>query len=514
MTERQRQTFSVPIGGIPVIGSDALSAQALDFIEIALQTLKHRVRSIYIDTNNTLETVPNGKHELEKVTGWHDFRTRTVEINLRELFNHSVEGTSGESSSRWCSIRCDLWFRFCSVVLHEIGHDNVLEEKGVEAYNAEDEDELMNWATKQAMDLGMTYSMEPALMEHEPFFGKLLSEELEKAASEKGREDWLIFQIELMDAGLMYRDDEKEIEVSTYHEFQRRLGTDPDNKAWGENTIQITPVKPEEPVSVVPLPDKPIVAAPQAEVAQPYVVQPQAQPQQPLTQIVDQTMLVTTILDGNEQGEVEWEYPEDEDESGMAQVMVNNPDGQKPAPATKKQFKATPITQGQPLQPEITKEIWLQSVYAIYLKAYDHIFSAGWQPNSDNPFTNPGYVVENAFSVADIPYGEQIVTAMDCTMPNGQQAMNTPVTSFVRGKLAKSGMPCVVMYLNRFGGGIIKRTIIAINPKGTSTSSQMARTKRCAFIFDNNKDDSEHFNVKCPLWAIENATGQGQLHKQ
>jgi hypothetical protein len=196
-------------------------------------------------------------------------------------------------------------------------------------------------------------------------------------------------------------------------------------------------------------------------------------------------------------------------------VVLQGGDSTQPADALKtarKPFPPAPITEVAPLQPAISFEVWLETVYKIFIRSGEHLFApaAQWQPNNTVPFGNPNHCT-SSFSVADIPHANEIVMFMDFTQGNGQPAKQQVVTNgVICGKLAK--LPCVILYLNK-NGKLIKRTIQTMNPNLGSSRSQMALTKRCCNIWDNNRSDSLEFHEKCPLSLIENAEGHLQIHK-
>jgi hypothetical protein len=403
-------------------------------------------------------------------------------------------------------------------MLHEIGHDYLVETASQEEYDAVDEDQLTKWSIIVAMDLGKKHSMEPALWEHEPYLGKLFSEELEAANTDKEKEDWLLFQLELLDSNLTYNDTETGLELLTYHEYQQYMSADATSPEWSVK-VDIVPVVVEEEEPVVPLPDKPAMADPVIILTdKPVVVTPEGPASVALIEaevnVVDDEAWIAGIV--NELSTVDDDFlPPSYDDIQRETVLLQGGDSGQPTSAlkpTRKPFPPAPITEVAPLNPAIPFEVWVEAVYKIFVRAGEHLFApaAQWQPNNTIPFGNPNHCT-SSFSVADIPHANEIVMFMDFTQGNGQPAKQQVVTNgVICGKLAK--LPCVVLYLNK-NGKLIKRTIQAMNPNTGSTRSQMALTKRCCNVWDNNRSDSLEFHEKCPVSLIENAEGHLQLHK-
>jgi hypothetical protein len=517
MTEVVKRSFSVPIGSTVIIGSEYLSAPALDFIELALSVYPNSVRSISIDVQDRIKQKDKESKELIPVSGWHDPRTRSIDINLQEIFRQALAHTEPhEGASRYCAVRTELWSRFCIIMLHEVGHDYLQEMADDEKYEAVDEDQLTKWSIIVAMDMGKKHNMEPALWEHEPYFGKLFSEELEAAANDKEKEDWLLFQLELLDSALFFNDTETGLELPTYHEYQQHMSIDPTSKEWKTITVDIVPVTVEKETPVVPLPDKPVETPVVIALSdKPIVANADAPASEAVIQAdyVDDEAWVAGIVDELSSAEDDFLPPSYHDIQRETVILGGQSDqptsALKPA---KRNFPPVPITEVAPLNPAMTFDVWLESVYKIFTRAGEHLFAeaAQWQPNNAVPFGNPNHCT-SAFSVADIPHANEIVMFMDFTQGNGQAAKRQVVTNgVVCGKLAK--LPCVVLYLNK-NGKLIKRTIQAMNPNTGSARSQMALTKRCCNVWDNNRSDSGEFYEKCPLSLIENAEGRLQVHK-
>jgi len=470
MTEAMKRAFSVPIGTTVIIGSEYLSGAALDFIEIALSVYPNNVKSIYIDVNDVLKQKVG--EERVSVSGWHDARTRSVELNLQEILRQAIDHTEPhEGASRYCALRTELWSRFCVILLHEIGHDYTFEIGGQEGYDAVNEKELTQWSIDVAMELGKTYNMEPARWEHEPYFGQLFQNELAAAADDKEKEDWLLFQMELLDSDLAYNDVDKGIELTTFHAYQQYMSVDPMSKDWKKETIDITPVEPEPEKPVVELPEKQSVIALRDK---PIVTQPVVPVDAPANEAIIQVdameddewtaQIVEELSTAADEDFLPPSYQDVKNDSIQRQTVLLPNGAVTDAPPAQRKFPPTPIEDVQPLPPHITYDVWSQAVQNIFLRCGEHLFAAAaqWQPNNNVPFGNPNHCT-SAFSIADIPHANEIVMFMDFTQGNGRPAKKQSVQNgVICGKLAK--LPCVVLYLNR-GGKLIKRTIQAVKSK-------------------------------------------------
>ena len=465
--------------------------------------------------------------------------TFSIAVNLRGIFDISLKLAKEE---KHLTLRGLLWSNLLSTILHDLHHIQAayIDREALEDSRKKHGDDVLDetadeYAKEMMVKLARKVDIEPPQMAEMGLFAGLF---MELMTSDAVEEEWLGHHLSLMEAGMIYSHDEKEIVIKTYREYLRQtLDSDNEEDAeWSQAVSVIDMVcrlengsvevaKAIEPVAApvietvqgdIPVEaeaEVAVVAAAGAVVGQDgtEVVVPPVQIAAPevVLQTGAQTPLFAVDLPAGDDNVVREtvgspEYVAENAQPGDKTTIVNAAVEAEAAPlqvdqvplpevVAKEQqvmsnaanYTAPPAAPPATTYPDngLTAEVITQALTTIYHRLYHTIFTkCAWQLNNDQAFGAALNVIEPV-SISDIiqRFGaENLVMEYDTVNATGQY-MSEKFTGHIRGTImSKAGLPAYDLFLN-IGGRRVARRLVPQNPSkmknGAYTpSAQDART--------------------------------------
>ena len=140
--------------------------------------------------------------------------SEAIIINLKKHFENAV--AISVNVHLGYSVRALYWYSLIHCFLHELHHGKLLRDDDytAESKRAEVEEQAETWAEQAFSALVVQMDAEPPVINEDTFFCRLFNEAM-RGQKESGNEKWVSHQKRLVDADLMYWDEETGIAVPT-----------------------------------------------------------------------------------------------------------------------------------------------------------------------------------------------------------------------------------------------------------------------------------------------------------
>lgn len=434
--------------------------------------------------------------------------SRSVCINITAHIAHVFAKIENENPNM--SIRALLIIELVNTALHEARHAIYKDEEKNFSDEENDAEELLcqNYADENMWDVARIADLEVQS------FGKFLDDEITKFYKElKTAKDtdtfhlWQLSQLNMMEKGILYLDEDKEIVCKTMFELCSYFSKQP---VW--DNVSVIPFHanqteaPEEIPTEINIPLDYESAHPVAQSDVPFDINIY------LHHAESESLLIETDrqkademlnaegclqeISKEQYNKLNAEYKTATNTYNKQEpvaVMESGPtvaqhDGYDPLddcgetelvyPEDLPEMMATPENNtvtttttavAQPTQPAPTGDIRVIAEM-VFRRLFTHIYSkCGY--DGRGKFTNPGAVLE-AVPIDDIAGATQLFQKMDTRDNMGTFVNQAPIQAYVTGLVSKEGLPYYRLYINQ-NGQLQRRTFIPQNPDKMNTQQQL-----------------------------------------